>query len=165
VDRSGYSSDSGTHLAEEEGGLQVAWPLAGGGFGRLTLDLRPGRPLIAALGIADRPAGSFDPIPSGLDPVFTLTAGIRSAPGGRPPDMSVFNVFFDNPARRPYQAHSLRLDLREAGVASAGRRTTVRLGEATLGPYRGELLFTIYSGSRHPGSCFWRWRSGWASGT
>jgi hypothetical protein len=82
-----------------------------------------------------------------IDPVTFLLVGSREAPTGRPPDMTVFNVFFDSPARRPVQAYRSRLDLKQVRVSSQGRRTTIALGEVSIGPFTGELRLTIYGGA------------------
>ena len=81
------------------------------------------------------------------DPVTFLLVGTREAPTGRPPEMSVFNVFFDSPAKRPFQAYRSKLDLKRVRVTSQGHRTTVAVGDLTIGPFAGELQFTVYDGS------------------
>src|SRR5262249_41849547 len=77
-----------------------------------------------------------------------VTVGTRENPPGRPPGMSVFNVFFDSPAKRPHQAYRSRLDLQQVRVTSQGQRARVTLGPLTIGPFRGELQVTVYRGSR-----------------
>jgi hypothetical protein len=131
--------------------MGIAWRcvgIVGGQFGALTLDLRPGQPLIRAVGIAATREGPAVPLLQGVDPVTFLTAGTRAAPSGRPPSMSIWNGFFDNPARRPYQTYRSRLDLRRVSVSSHGRRATLALGDLTIGPFSGEMCFTVYAGSR-----------------
>ncbi len=61
--------------------------------------------------------------------------------------MSVFNVFFDSPAKRPFQTFRSQLDLKRVRVTSKGRRTTVAFGDVTIGPFTGELELTIYAGA------------------
>ena len=72
--------------------------IAQGERGHLVLDLRAGRPLIQAMGLSEPSANPMVPLLEGLDPVTYLLVGSRQAPAGRPPGMSVFNVFFDTPA-------------------------------------------------------------------
>ena len=81
------------------------------------------------------------------DPVTFLLVGSRQAPAGRPPDMSVFNVFFDTPATRPYQSYRSKLDLKRVRVASQGSRVTISIGDAAIGPFAGELRLTLYRGA------------------
>jgi hypothetical protein len=129
-------------------GLTIQWPMESGEAGHLTLDLRADRPLIESLGIAARTGGMPEPILQGVDPVTWVTVGTRTAPGGRPPQMSIWNVFFDKPASRPYQTHQSRLDKRKVRVLSEGKRAAVALGDVTIGPFTGELHLTVYPGSR-----------------
>src|SRR5262249_21607045 len=67
-------------------------------------------------------------------------------PTGRPPEMSVFNVFFDSPAKRPYQTYLAKLDPRRVRVTSDGRRATIAIGDLSAGPFVGDLEITVYSG-------------------
>ena len=78
----------------------------------------------------------------GLTPVTFLTVGTRdlAAQG--------WNVFFDNPPRRPHQTFPAALDVKSAVVRSHGANTTVVLDGLTAGPFRGRLQFTVYPGCR-----------------
>ena len=62
--------------------------------------------------------------------------------------MSVFNVFFDSPAQRPFQTHRSKLDLKRVRVSSQGHRATVAVGDLTIGPFAGEWQLTFYRGAR-----------------
>jgi hypothetical protein len=143
VDLSGYRADSGITVQQVGSELQAAWrsPSFGDRPGQLVLDLRPGQPLIRSMGVS--PSSAMH----GADPVTFLLVGTREAPNGRPPDMSVFNVFFDSPAKRPYQTYHSKLDLKRVRVTSQGRTTTVALGDFSIGPFTGELRLTLYSGA------------------
>ena len=148
VDLSGYRADSGVTVEQKDGRLRVSWaverPSRGVEIrGHLELDLRPDRPLIEAIRIGDSRLPSLA-ILENLDPVTYLLVGSRQAPAGRPPEMSVFNVFFDSPAKRPFQTYRSKLDLKHVRVTSQGHRATVAIGELTVGPFSGELRFTIY---------------------
>src|SRR5947209_1825849 len=107
VDLSGYRAGGGVGVQHVGDELRISWPSPSFGSqpGNLVLDLRPGQPLIRSLGIS--PSAAL----KNADPATFLLVGTREAPEGRPPGMSVFNVFFDSPARRPFQAYRSRLDL------------------------------------------------------
>ena len=130
--------------------------------GRAGRGRTPGR-----LAVADvrRPGGATDAGPPARPPLDPH-AGIRPwrgiarrrpdhvpagrlprVPAGRPPGMSVFNVFFDSPARRPFQSYRSHLDRKEIRVTSRGRRATIAIGDLTIGPFAGRIEFTIYEGS------------------
>ncbi len=114
------------------------------------LDLRPGHPLIRSMGNPWHAQGRVfgSSILENADPVTYLLVGSREAPAGRPPGMSVFNVFFDAPAKRPFQTFRSKLDVKRVRVTSKGRRTTVAIGDLTIGPFTGELQFTMYDRAR-----------------
>ena len=147
IDRSGFRADSGITVSQTRFQLRVSWPLEER-FGRLELDLRPGQPLIRTMGISpggDEPAHVMI---ENADPVTFLLVGSRQAPANRPPDMSVFNVFFDTPATRPFQSYRSRLELLNGvRVASEGHRATISIGDIMIGPFVGELRLTLYRGA------------------
>jgi HD superfamily phosphodiesterase len=147
VDFSEYSRDAGVIIEHDAGRLSCAWPDGGGGFSRLVLDLRPGEPPIAALGVSAEAAGAFSPLLEGAEPVTFVTVGSRQGTAGRPPRFTDFEEFFDNPAKRPHETHRARLELRAARAAARGRRGSVTLRELEAGPFRGALRFTFYAGS------------------
>ncbi len=129
--------------------LHVSWPIAANTLGRLSFDLRPGEPLLKTIGeIAGFPTGPVKTIMSDLDPVFFVTVGSRENPPDRPPGMSIFNVFFDSPAKRPYQNYPSKLDLHSVRVTGGPDRATIAFGNLTAGPFSGELRFTVYSETR-----------------
>ncbi|MFI5458154.1 MAG: hypothetical protein ACHRXM_22185 [Isosphaerales bacterium] len=151
VDLSGYRADSGVTVQHEDGRLRLSWPLERAtrreDRGHLVLDLRPGRPLIQTMGISGE-GFPMSPVLENLDPATYVLVGSRQAPAGRPPGMSVFNVFFDTPANRPFQAFLSKLDLKRVRVSSQGHRATVTIGDVTVGPFSGELQFTVHQFSR-----------------
>ncbi len=147
-DLSGYSSQCGVSIQAAGDRLQVAWPMADKEYGRLTLDLRPGQPLIESLGIAAGATDAVRPLLREVEPLYFLTVGTRQAPPGRPPQMPIWNTFFDKSASRPHQTYRGRFDLRRLRVTSKGRRASIVLGDLTIGPFTGELVFTVYPGSR-----------------
>jgi hypothetical protein len=153
VDFSGYRPDSWVQVERVGDELRVSWPMARAAdstvqSGSLVLDLRAGHPLIRGLGFVDLPGGRATTILENADPVTFLLVGRREAPEGRPPGMSVFNVFFDSPAKRPFARFRSTLDVSRVRVASTGRRATIAIGGLTIGPFRGELQLTIYADAR-----------------
>jgi hypothetical protein len=151
VDLTQYADECGVAVRRDGDRLCIRWPLDEtdkSGFGSLTLDLTVGKPLIESLGIAPTIKEEAVVLLSGVDPVTYLTVGTREAPRDHPPKMSVWNVFFDKPANRPHQTHVSRLELKKIRVGSDGKRASIALGELTVGPFRGELVFTFYAGTR-----------------
>jgi hypothetical protein len=151
VDLSGYRPESGVSVEHRDGQLRLTWDLeysAINDLGRLVLDLRKGQPLIRTIEVTPSglhaPLFGMPPLLENVVPATYLLVGSRQAPAGRPPEMSVFNVFFDTPANRPFQTYRSKLDLKHVRVTTRGHRTTVAIGEVTMGPFSGELLFTIY---------------------
>lgn len=142
------SVKSDVDVQVDRGKLRVSWPIAENEFGRLTLRLVPGGPLIESLGIATDRSRDHAPIVKDADPAVFVTVGSREQGKNRPPAMSVFNEFFDNPARRPSTVHAGQLTLKHATVARHGRRTTISVGDVQAGPFRGEWRITVFPGSR-----------------
>jgi hypothetical protein len=147
VDLSAYTPGHGVDVKRDGVRLLVRWPIADKEFVLLTLDLRPEQPLIESLGIASETSESTTLL-RGVEPLVFLTVGTLQAPAGRPPQMSLFNTFFDKPASRPHQSYLGRLNLRRVRATSQGQRASVAVGELTIGPFAGELVFTFYPGSR-----------------
>jgi hypothetical protein len=143
VDFSAYRIDCGIavrHLGNE---IRVSWP-SEKGMGYLTLDLRPEQPLIRSMGLGAKNGDSAKALIENADPVTFLLVGSRQAPPDRPPGMSVFNVFFDTPATRPFESYRSQLELKRVRVASQGGRATISIGDVTIGPFTGELRLTFY---------------------
>ena len=116
---------------------------------RLVLDLRDGKPLFENIAIAAKGGEAFRPVLQGVDPVTFVVVGEHRAPAGRPPEMSVFNVFFDSPASRPFQAHRSHLDLKQAVcLVSRPPGARWRWRGLTVGPFTGEWQITVYPGAR-----------------
>lgn len=147
VDLSGYRADSGVAVSNAGNRLTVEWPMETE-RGRLMLDLTAGRPLIASMSVGTGDGRDFRPVLEAADPECFLVVGSRNAPEGRPPGMSVFNVFFDAPAKRPFDSYRARLDLKRVRVKSTGRAVTVAIGNVSAGPFSGELRFHVYVGAR-----------------
>ena len=148
VDIARYSTNCGVVVKVNASFLDIAWPMTDGEFGRMTLALRTGEPLIQTLGYSKSPEDLAQPVLTNLQPVFFMTVGTRAAPPGRPPTMSKWNVFFDRPFKRPHQSFASALELKRVAVSSEGRRASVTMGELNIGKFRGELQFTWYAGTR-----------------
>jgi hypothetical protein len=147
IDVSGYRAECGVAIQHDGPKIRVSWPISEAEIGRLVLDLRDGFPLIESLGAAVGAAGEVTPIVKAVEPITKMTVGTRQATTGRPPEMSPFNEFFDSPAQRPHIEYIGQLERKRARVTSVGRRATVAVGELKVGPFRGELWFTVYAGS------------------
>jgi hypothetical protein len=150
IDLSAYRPDCGIAVATQGDRLTLRWPMARDDTetGELVLDFRPEQTLIRSIGIARKADAAAKALLENADPATFLLVGSREAPPGRPPEMSVFNVFFDTPANRPFQSYRSKLELKRVRVASQGKRATVSIGEVTIGPFSGELRFTIYRGAQ-----------------
>jgi hypothetical protein len=142
VDLSAYKPESGVAVRAEETRLRIQWPMAEGEHGELVLDRRPGQPLIEEIGIAKAAGAQATPLVRKVNPVTVLTVGSR--------DLSKhgWNVFFDNPPRRPYETFLASLAATKVAVRSQGRRTTVVFDGLSAGPFQGELQFTVYPNCR-----------------
>ncbi len=147
VDLAGFHADCGVTVHQDGPQLTVGWPMDDE-TGQIVLDLRPGKPLVRSLGIAAKNGEPVRPLLENAEPASVLLVGSRQAPDGRPPQMSVFNVFFDSPANRPFETHASRLDVKHVRVTSQGHRATVAVRELSIGPFAGELRFTVYRGAR-----------------
>jgi hypothetical protein len=148
VDLSAFHDDCGIAVRHQGERLSVSWPMGGDEHGRLVMDFRPGAPVVASMGIAASSAGEAKALLKEVDPVWFVTVGSRENPPGRPPSMSVFNVFFDSPATRAHGTFRSKLDLKTVRVASRPGRASVTLADLTAGPFSGVLEITVYAGAR-----------------
>jgi hypothetical protein len=146
VDLSGYRVNCGVEIRRDGDRLKVEWPMEDE-RGQIVLDLETGRPLIASIEVVRR-AGEFQRLLEAADPTCFLVVGSRQASEGRPPQMSVFNEFFDTPANRPFDSHRVSLDLKRVRVASKGHSATISIGDVSGGGFNGELRLTVYRGAR-----------------
>ena len=103
VNLSAYRADSGIEVLAKPNQLSLSWPMTGTESGKLVLDLRPGVPLIESVAIRAAANGESRSLLEKVDPVTFVSIGSRESPPDRPKTMSVFNVFFDSPAKRPYE--------------------------------------------------------------
>jgi hypothetical protein len=137
VDLSGHKATSGTVIRRDDTRLRLTWPMAEGEYGVLVLQLRAKEPLIEELGIARTEDGAPTPLLRKVNPVTYLTVGVRDLSKG-------WNVFFDNPPRRPHETFPAVLNLKKVRAQNQGRRSTVILDGLSAGPFRGDLRFSVY---------------------
>jgi hypothetical protein len=142
VDLSNHTPASRVAVRQDGTRLRITWPMAPGEHGVLVLQLRPQEPLIEELGIAKTADGPATPLLQKVQPVTFLTVGIRDL------SQQGWNVFFDNPPRRPHETFLAARETRHVRVHSQGRRSTVTLDGLSAGPFRGDLRFTVYPGCR-----------------
>lgn len=136
VDLTTYDARAGVDVKATPDAIDVTWPLAGDGRGRVVFNLDPARPLIGSLAVGDAA-----PILSDVDPAVVVTVGTRDLkPAG-------WTIFFDNPRRRPYTIHPMSLARSSPRVVTERGRTSVVFGGAAAGPFAGEFRFTFYPGS------------------
>jgi hypothetical protein len=146
VDMSRYSTSCGVTVARDDHLLKLEWGAGGSSSSMLVLSLEPGSPLIRNIVRWSGDKYSQMSFMERLDPVVFMTVGSRNNPPGRPPDMSIFNVFFDKPADRTNRTYTSEFALQEVRVASEGRRLHVEIGKLAIGPFAGHWEFTVYSG-------------------
>jgi hypothetical protein len=140
VDVSAYRPTSGVAVRQDGTKLHLRWPITKEEYGVLVVQMRDDAPLIEEMGLAKFADGASVAILRKVNPVTFLTVGTRdlSAQG--------WNVFFDNPPRRPHETFPAVLKREKVRVESQGRRATVIVDGLTAGLFRGKLLFTVYPG-------------------
>ena len=144
----GAEGEGRCEVRHEGDGATLTWPCSEGESGRLTFDLRPGKPLFDRLEIVEDASGRATTLAQGVDPATFVVVGSRENPPPIPSGMSVFNVFFDNPAKRPHQAFASKIEGKAFRVLGEGGRGSVGVGPIAVGPFRGELVVTVYAGAR-----------------
>ncbi len=150
IDAARYDEAKSQAIAIRAGDrLTLGWPTAPGETGRLILNLAAGQPLFAWGDLVAGSSNKVTPLMDALDPAAFLVVGSRVNPPPTPPEMSVFNVFFDSPAQRPHQTYRVAwAGPKVARVISEGARATVAVGPIEAGPFRGEWVITVYAGTR-----------------
>ncbi len=145
VDLTQHRADSGINvILPDADSLQIRWPISPGVTGQMVLDLASDKPLIQSIGYSSS-TQPMQVIATGLDPATTLTIGERDK------DKAVKGfrgmVFFENPRERPFQTHAVSLVKNRVRVVSEGSRTTVIIGEAAAGSFKGDFRLTLYRNS------------------
>lgn len=147
VDGSKYSPDCKVRISRQEDRLSVSWPLsaAGDAFGRMTIRLAGQRPLIAEMGVSDKPQGAFAALVKDADPTVIVTVGSREVPPGKPPHQT-WEVFFDNPHRRPHESFASSTTIDAVRYRSDHDRAQVTIEGVAVGGFRGRWEFSFYAG-------------------
>ena len=145
IDLSGYRADCEVRVAGFNGHLIVTWPTGGGDDAEVALDMNGDKPLIERLSM--RKGQDLAEIFGGVDPVWFLTVGERRARDEKSPEQK-WEVFFDNPQRRPHETFASTLVMKQARVTGSGKRATVAIDELTVGPFAGSVELSFYAGSR-----------------
>jgi hypothetical protein len=141
VDLSEYRPASGVVVRSDDARLRLTWPMSERELGVLVLQLEPTQPLIEEMGIAATASGPMTPLLRRVNPITLLTVGSRDLAQG-------WDVFFDNPPRRPHRTHLTALRPKRVRVHSHGRSSTVVLDGLMAGPFHGEYQITVYPGCR-----------------
>src|SRR4051812_18656123 len=125
IDLAAYDIQCEVRLEGWNGHLRLAWPTGQGEDAFVTLDLSGQRPLIESMAIR-KPGQPAQSIISAVDPVWFLTVGERRAADEKSPDQQ-WEVFFDNPAKRPHETFTSKLDVKRARVTANRKRATVSI--------------------------------------
>jgi hypothetical protein len=146
IELEAYKSDCEVRLEGWNSHLRLAWPTGAGEDAVVTLDLTGAKPLIESLAIR-KPGEAAQSIITGVDPVWFVTVGERRAADEKAPDQQ-WEVFFDNPAKRPHETFTSKLGIKRIQVTGSGKRATVSIDELTAGPFTGAVEISFYAGSR-----------------
>ncbi|SFU09251.1 hypothetical protein SAMN04489724_3883 [Algoriphagus locisalis] len=140
VNLTGFSSENGASVEEQNGMVIVSWPAGSHEKGRLQLDMHEGTPLLSAIQLED--AEGLKEIAQNVNPLFLLTVGQRDLS-----KESGWNIFFDRTAYNPYKAFKVSLEKETITVKSHGKRTIIRVNSMKAGNFEGWLEVTLYHGS------------------
>ncbi|MDZ4288853.1 MAG: hypothetical protein U0984_12885 [Prosthecobacter sp.] len=139
--------DLGPHLhikVADEARIELTWDAGKDAKGILKFNTADG-PLIRNLSLRTE-RDTF--ITGGLTPAFSATVGTREQPPGRPPGMSLWNTFFDNPGKRPHEMHQGIFTPTAVRFENHGDdRISVIFDGVSIGPFKGELWISVYAGS------------------
>jgi hypothetical protein len=135
VDLSKFNPASGIRIERVGTALRADWTADAAKRCAAIFSLDPARPLLEALEVG----GTV--VAQGVRPVFTITTGSRTeSPNER-------YIFFDKPASRPTKTHETIFDFKAVRVESAETRASIHFSNLTAGPFAGELVVRLYSGS------------------
>ena len=148
ADLSEYAESAGVVVKSVEGTLDVSWPMEGGESGHLVVNLDPEKPRFSSIGVGETIGGPWKDVLRDQTPALFLTVGTRQAPGNRPPGMSVFNTFFDNPHKREHASVKGMASLASVKVASEGRSVRITLDSIKAGPFAGAWHVVVYPDCR-----------------
>ncbi len=143
IDLSRFRSDGPVAVERTERGLTARWPMDHGESGHLTLDLKSPESLIESLAISPDREGNSTTVLSRIAPATTLTIGQRNL------ERNGWTIFFDKVHTRPHETHLVQLDPQRVRVESVGEdRVRIRIDKLSAASFEGELVFTLYPGSR-----------------
>ena len=148
VDVSDFKPARGVEVTRDGETLALRWPIVAGEAGRLVLNLNADQPLVASLGIAGSATERARPILEDAELLTLLTVGERAGDEKKPAGMSVFNTFFDSPAKRPHQDFLTRLTMNAVRVTGRDGRATIEIDRVEAGPFSGRLAIHVYAGAR-----------------
>ena len=137
VDASNYRAECGVKIERKGDTLRAEWTADGSPFAA-TFRLAKDKPLLESL----EAKGAV--VARDLRPVWIVTTGARIDKANER------YIFFDKPATQkngPVRTHSAALDLKGVRVESWGKRATIAFAGLSAGPFSGELLVHLYSGS------------------
>ncbi|MBI4658350.1 MAG: hypothetical protein HY735_05820 [Verrucomicrobia bacterium] len=135
VDFSQFDPACGIHIERRASSLRAEWRADKDQPAVAVFSLDPSKPLFESL-----EAGGLA-VARDTRPVFTVTTGSRTE---RPNERY---IFFDKPASRPTTTIEAALNLKAVRVESTGSRASLSFSKLTAGPFSGELVVRIYSGS------------------
>jgi len=145
IDLAAYRADCEVRVEAWNSHMRAAWPVGNGEFAEVTLDMSGEKPLIEKM--AMRKAGGAEAtILGGVDPIWFLTVGERRAADEKAPDQQ-WEVFFDNPVKRPHETFTSKLIMKTARVRGSGKRASVTIDELSVGPFIGSIELSFYAGS------------------
>jgi hypothetical protein len=135
VDLSKVDPNGRIRVVHQENSLIASWSAPDGSPLSCVLRLTPEGAIFSSL-----KAGGAE-LAREIRPRFILTTGTRvTKPGER-------YVFFDKPASRPTQVHPAAMKLESARAESEGERLSLHFPGLAAGPFRGELVITLFAGS------------------
>jgi hypothetical protein len=146
IDFSGYHADCDVRVEGWNGQLRVKWPVEAGETGEVVLDLSGQGPLIKQMAIRNN-ENAVSEVLKDVDPMWFVTVGERQVPPGKPPEHK-WEVFFDNPHRRPHETFGSKFEIQKARVSGKGKRATVAVDRLSIGPFAGSVEFLFYAESR-----------------
>ncbi|MBM3836741.1 MAG: hypothetical protein FJ398_02055 [Verrucomicrobia bacterium] len=135
VDLSRFDPASGIRIERQGSSLRAEWAADGEKRHAAVFSLDPTKPLFGSFEVAGVA------VMRDVRPVLTITTGSRTERANER------YIFFDKPASRPTQTHEANFDLKTVRVESAGTRAAMHFSNLTAGPFTGELVVRLYSGS------------------
>jgi hypothetical protein len=135
LDLSRFDPASGIRIERQGSSLRAEWRADGEKQHAAVFSLDPAKPLFESF----EAGGTI--VARDARPIFTVTTGSRTE---RPNERY---IFFDKPVSRPTKIHEAVLDLKAVRVESTGTRASITFSKFTAGPFSGDLVVRLYSGS------------------